>query len=327
MQKMGNLDYYFLAKELAASLDGGRINKIYSNGVFRLKLNRNGELNFVAETGVRAHLTKYVEEAPEHPSDFVMLIRKRLDNAKIKSVKQLNFDRLLSFVFDAKDGLFVLVFELFQNGNVVFCGSDDKIIDALKREKYAARILKPKQPYSPPPSNKKNPLEVTDADIPEGKAVAALAKAVNLPPFYLEEACTRAGQKYDAEITDKRKVIAALHSLFEETKPCVYYENEKPVAFAPFPLKKMEGKEPRFFPSLSEAADAYYSSVERETKRENPAHKKLLHLLETQKTALAEFETKEKEARASAEHIYAHYDEAEAAIEKARRERKRELDL
>jgi len=326
MQKMGNLDYLFLARELSA-LEGGRINKIYSNGVFRLKLNKNGELNFVVEAGTRAHLTKYVEEAPEHPSDFVMLICKRLGNARIKSVKQTNFDRLLSFVFDAKDGLFVLVFELFQNGNVVFCGSDDKIIDALKREKYSARILKPKQPYSPPPSNKKHPLEITEADVPEGKAVSALSKVVNLPPFYLEEACSRAGQKYDAEITDKAAIVAALRSLFDETKPCVYYENEKPVAFAPFPLKKMGAAEPRFFPSLSEAADAYYSSVEKETKRGNPERKKLVHLLETQKTALAAFEEKEKEARNAAEKIYAHYSEADDAIQKARAERKRELEF
>ncbi|VVB67078.1 Uncharacterised protein [Candidatus Norongarragalina meridionalis] len=326
MQKMGNLDYYVLAKELAA-LEGGRINKIYSNGVFRLKLNRNGEVNFIAEAGVRAHLTKYVEEAPERPSDFVMLIRKRLDNAKIKSVKQTNFDRLLSFVFDAKDGLFVLVFELFQNGNVVFCGSDDRIIDALKRETYAARALRPKQPYSPPPSNKKHPLELTEADIPEGKAVAALAKAVNLPPFYLEEACSRAGQEYGAEINDKKAVVKALHSLFDEAKPCVYYENGKPIAFSPFPLKKLGETEVRFFPSLSEAVDAYYSSVERETKKVNPEHKKLLHLIETQKTALAEFGVREKEARASAEYIGAHLGEAEAALEKARRERKRELEF
>jgi predicted ribosome quality control (RQC) complex YloA/Tae2 family protein len=147
IQKMSNLDYFFLSQELAP-LVGGYINKIFEldENLFRFKIRSDKEYNFIAELGLRAHLSKYVQESPETPSNFTMLLRKYLDNAKIMEIKQENDDRLLIFTLQRGDE-YHLIFEMFAKGNLILTSADYTIIGAYKSEQSKTRSIKKMETY------------------------------------------------------------------------------------------------------------------------------------------------------------------------------------
>ncbi|HLC48537.1 MAG TPA: NFACT family protein [Candidatus Norongarragalinales archaeon] len=144
---MSNLDYSFLVEELQPLL-GGHMNKIYELGpnLFRFKIRGDKEYNFVAELGLRAHLSKYIEESPETPTNFAMVLRKHLENAVIEEIKQENDDRLLIFTLRKKEE-FHLVFEMFAKGNLILTSADYTIIEPYKTENSKARTIKRYESY------------------------------------------------------------------------------------------------------------------------------------------------------------------------------------
>jgi len=309
MQSMSNLDYHFICRELAA-LEGAFLNKVYElrPGLLRLKFHKKGELNLVVELGSCAFLAARLEEPPKTPSHFASLLRKKLDNAVVAGVEQLNFDRLFRINFRAPGGEYKLVFEMFAKGNALLCSTDDTIIAAYKQEEFAARSLKSKQKYLTPPSGKKNPFELTAADLSglSGKAVSTLSKTVGLSPFYLEEACARAGIAFDADASklssqQKNELLKAFASFSTDFVPSVYCVEGKPCAFAPFKLAKLGSAPCMQFGSFSQALEEYFSTVPREAP---VAHAKeiasLKHALAQQEKALSEGEDEEKQLRAKA---------------------------
>ena len=111
---MTNLDYFFLAKELSEQLVGSRLNKAYQIGdkEFRFKFHKEGEKNLVVQLGCRLHLTKYLQTPPENPSNLARIIRSKLSNARVASVKQVNFDRIIEFEIQGAEKYY-LIFEMF----------------------------------------------------------------------------------------------------------------------------------------------------------------------------------------------------------------------
>jgi predicted ribosome quality control (RQC) complex YloA/Tae2 family protein len=147
IQKMSNLDYSFLVEELQPLL-GGHISKIFElrPNVFRFKVRADREYNLIVELGLRAHLSKYIEESPETPTNFVMVLRKYLDNAQIKEIKQENEDRLLIFTLQKKEE-YHLLFEMFAKGNLILASADYTIIEPYKQEKSKNREIKRYESY------------------------------------------------------------------------------------------------------------------------------------------------------------------------------------
>ncbi|MFH1750555.1 MAG: NFACT family protein [Candidatus Micrarchaeota archaeon] len=158
VQKMSNADYALIERELQV-LVGGHLGKIYEirQNLFRFKIRTDKEFNFMAEPGIRAHLSKYIEESPETPSNFVMALRKYLDNAQITAIRQVNGDRLLAFSLRKKEE-YVLYLEMFARGNIIITGPDSLVIELYRPEKSKTRTIKRREPYSPP----ENPHPVSD---------------------------------------------------------------------------------------------------------------------------------------------------------------------
>ncbi len=121
MQHLANLDCFFLAKEMNASLAGGFFENFYdySEGVFRLRFGKQSVLFDLQ--GFAFVAVGSFPEPPRQPSSFAMLLRKRLASAKLESVAQLGFDRIFEFSFTSKQyGRHSLVVELFgKRGNLL----------------------------------------------------------------------------------------------------------------------------------------------------------------------------------------------------------------
>lgn len=272
MQQLANLDCFFLAKEMNSSLAGGFFENFYDygEGLFRVRFSKQSVLvdlrgfAFVAADGS-------FPEAPRQPSSFAMLLRKRFESAKLESVAQLGFDRIFEFSFTSKQyGRHSLVVELFgKQGNLLLLDSERRIVKPFAKASYAARSLADGIAYVLPPSEKKHPLELKQSDFEgKGRIVSFLSKQTSLAPFYLEEACARAGIALDKDASaldaaEKKALLSAFASLFEAPSPCVFLKGGTPFAFSSISLKKLDGSECVGASSVSQAASSYFSSIER----------------------------------------------------------------
>ena len=159
-----------LAKELNERLEGGKIDKVQQpeRDMLLLSLRAKGEnlrLVIAAGTGnARAGITRGSFENPAEPPMFCMLMRKHLVGARILSVTQPEYERLLIFTLDTHDELGVqsekkLAVELIgRSANAVLIGADGRIIDCMRRMDFAGDALRRMLPgmiYRLPPKQEK----------------------------------------------------------------------------------------------------------------------------------------------------------------------------
>ena len=159
-----------LAKELSERIEGGRIDKVQQpeRDMLLLSLRAKGEnlrLVIAAGTGnARAGITRGSFENPAEPPMFCMLMRKHLVGARILSVTQPEYERMLIFTLDTHDELGVqsekkLAVELIgRSANAVLIGADGRIIDCMRRMDFAGDALRRMLPgmiYRLPPKQEK----------------------------------------------------------------------------------------------------------------------------------------------------------------------------
>ncbi|MFH1780076.1 MAG: NFACT family protein [Candidatus Micrarchaeota archaeon] len=308
MQKMSSIDYAVLTEELAL-LEGSFLVRPYlvSEGVYRFKFNSKtkGSVFLLVELGVRANLTKFVEETIEK-DPLVARMRSLLENARVRAIKQLNEDRVIVFELDKKES-FILVLELFGKGNVILCDAVYTILQVLTRAHYSVRSLKRGLKYVLPPQEKQSvfSLITPDSNEVQGKIVSFLSKKFNLAPFYLEEAVVRAGFSLDDEASavDFSKVIKEVKKLVSERAPRVYYADEKPVAFSFTKLEKYRGVTEKQFDSFSEALDEYYFNYVHETPK-NKGVEKVEAQLTSQLALLQEFDEQRVELKKAGNWVF-----------------------
>jgi len=155
-----------LAEELSERLTDGRIEKIQQpeKDLLLLTVRAEGEnrklLIRAAGPNARVHLTEQSFENPKEAPMFCMLLRKYLTGARVKSVEQPNFDRLIAFRLESRNELgdsteLRLITELMgRAANVVLVGTDGRILDCLRRiplSEHGTRALLPGLRYELPP--------------------------------------------------------------------------------------------------------------------------------------------------------------------------------
>ena len=328
MQHLANLDCFFLAKEMDASLAGGFFENFYDygEGVFRLRFGKQSVLfdlqgfAFVADASF--------PEPPRQPSSFAMLLRKRFESAKLESVVQSGFDRIFEFSFTSKQyGRHSLVVELFgKRGNLLLLDSERRIVKPFAKVSYAARSLADGVAYVMPPSEKKHPLELKQSDFEgKGRIVSFLSKQTSLAPFYLEEACARAGIALDEDVSalsaaEKSGLLSSFASLFERPSPCIFLKEGKPFAFSSISLKKLgggsAGGECVAAPSVSQAIASYYASLERAKPEARSGD--LEFQLQSQEKAISEFEAKAAELQKAGKWVFENEPAVAELLEAAR---------
>lgn len=138
---------------------------------------------------------------------FAQTMRRLVSNARVESIQQHEFDRIIKI--DASSGAtrFQLIIELFANGNVIL--AENGIVKALVSNiEMKDRTLKPGVKYIFPPA-RVNLKKVTAEEFAsalsrsENDIVRALAVELNMGGTYAEEMCLRSG-------IDKTKKASAL---------------------------------------------------------------------------------------------------------------------
>ncbi len=191
------LDGVFLRhikKELSDALMNARVDKVFQPNRDELILAFRGFdaayklLISARANSARINLTKIPVENPMQPPMLCMLLRKKLQGAKLIDIAQPDLERALMLKFDSVNELgdhveLTLAVEIMgRYSNIILVDENGKIIDALKRvdaEMSSERLVLPGLLYRlPPPQDKLSMLECDDVQIME--RIDALPKDMEL---------------------------------------------------------------------------------------------------------------------------------------------------
>ena len=103
----------------------------YEQVVIRMKNTGAPPVDLVIVRGRRAYLSSRDRPMPQNPSSFAMTLRKHIGNARLVSVRQEGFDRVLYLKFEHGRGSVILVIEMFRDGNVILVDGDGQILQPL----------------------------------------------------------------------------------------------------------------------------------------------------------------------------------------------------
>lgn len=345
-QEMSSVDVAAVVQELSEFILDAKLGKIYQTTPDEIRIRvytrDRGREDLVIEAGRRLHLTRGPRPSPRIPPAFPMLLRKHLMGGRIKEIKQYDFDRIVEFYITRGGLTTILVAELFSQGNIVLLDSERRIILPLKSLTFKGRTLRRGEPYGYPPAQL-SPLEAAAEDLSrimsESKAdvVRTLATRLNMGGLYAEETLMVAGvdkttPAREATPEQVEAMVVALRDLFQpivedNLHPHVVIRDSEPIDVLPIELRSYEGLERRYYPSINEALDAYFSvqveeaAVERRGEKIVRKLSRLERRLEKQQAAMERFEQEAERSIAIGEAIYAHYQEIEEIFNTLRRAR------
>jgi len=349
--EMTSFDIAALVYEFNQSIKDARIENVYqinfSTLIFRLHQPNQPTLQLLLEAGKRAHLTSYVLSKPLKPPSFCMALRKHLRNGRISEVQQREFERVINIKVDTREGTFLLVIELFGDGNIILVSPQGRILYALTYRRMRDRNIIRGESFKPAPPSGKNPLQLSRQDFDETKhygkleIVRALTKFLSIGGLYAEEILLRARidkntqcealtkQQVDAVFTQIQALLSkATAGKFEPS--VVVDEKGEWIDVVPFPLKRYANLTLKPYKSFNEALDEYYakavtiekvSRTEREFERELS---KLQRTLEDQQKTLEESRRIKEQNKAIGDQIYAHLGELQLLAQRIMEEKSRD---
>lgn len=285
-----------LAKELNERLEGGRIDKVQQpeRDMLLLSLRAKGEnlrLVIAAGTGnARAGITRGSFENPAEPPMFCMLMRKHLVGARILSVTQPEYERLLIFTLDTHDELGVqsekkLAVELIgRSANAVLIGADGRIIDCMRRMDFAGDALRrmlpgmiyrlpPKQEkpvfFALDPAQRRALIAAADKTVPVDKWLMDSFSA--LSPLICRELAYRCNNDY-VNLPDACDALCEAVTAWE-LAPWLISIDGKPKDFSFMAISQYgPAAQLERYDSFSEMLDAFYTRRDRAEQQRRRSH-------------------------------------------------------
>lgn len=288
-----------IVKDLKTSLLDGRISKIAQpeadellltikkpDGQRRLYISASASLPLI-------YLTDENKPSPFTAPNFCMLLRKHIANGRIVSITQPSLERIIIFEIEHLNELGdlcrkKLIVEIMgKHSNIIFCDSDDQIIDSIKhvpaQMSSVREVLPGREYFIPDTMHKADPLRTSEdgfADILRNKPMP-LSKALytgftGLSPVAAEEICYLSG--IDSSLPPSELSEDYLIHLFRQFSffmdriregifsPCIYYRGNEPQEFSAVPLTHLTDCECRPFDTISQVLSSYYAVKNRITR-------------------------------------------------------------
>ncbi|ADC69337.1 Fibronectin-binding A domain protein [Methanocaldococcus sp. FS406-22] len=350
-----NVDVCCVVDELQ-NLINGRLDKAFlidneQNRELILKIHvpEGGSRELVISIGRYKYitLTNYEREKPKLPPSFAMLLRKYLKNAKLIKIEQVNFDRIVIFHFETRDGIYKLVAELFGDGNIIFLNNEDIIIAPLRVERWSSRNIIPREKYKFPPQKPLNPYNLEFSIAYEVfkdyflnnkgvECVRLISRVFGIGGLYAEEICERAEiDKKKKELSEEeiKKLFEASKNLFNEIfnnrKPQIVLKDNEYFDVVPIDLKKYDGLEKKYYNSFLEAVDDYFAKflVKVEVKKEKSKFEREIerqeNILKRQLGTLKKYKEDAEKNQIKGDLIYANYQIVEELLNAIRQAREK----
>lgn len=330
MREIANIELFCICKELQAVV-GARLEKLYEidKDEFRFRFRSpSGTTDVFCRLKERINITQFIKEAPQKPSDFIMGLRKYIEGARVKSVMQYGLDRVVVFELE-KQGVFLLIFEMFSHGNLILADSAYKIIHTYRAEEWKDRRIRRGERYNFPRSDRIDPFELNEQKLASlldsKKLVPCLSSKINLSPSYIEEACRRARLDLERRAdslseSERRELFAGFIEVIENVnkpQPTIYIRNGTYVDYSLFPFKKYENMERIQLNSLSAVLDEFYMH-----QPEGKEDRVIEVRLREQEKALEELRERAREAKEAGDAIYMNFDKVDAILSFIRERRK-----
>jgi predicted ribosome quality control (RQC) complex YloA/Tae2 family protein len=282
-----------MVEELNSMLLEARIDKIHQpekdelvlttrhprRGTHRLLISANARWS-------RMHVTEQRKTNPSTPPSFCMLLRKYLEGGKIKSISQVEMERIVHIEIEALDEFRewkskVLICEFMgRHSNIILINPDTRIIlDGIKRygsDLSSYREVLPGKEYLDPPSQDKlNPLDLDYKalvnrlwqDSNKTLASALFTACTGISPFLARQVCSLTGLNPELPVAECGDyefalVYRKIKSLIKEIKEgpsqaCVIFKDKHPVEFCPY---QPADDNFRSFSSFNQACDFYFTS-------------------------------------------------------------------
>ena len=284
-----------LAGELKDRLEGGRIDKVQQpeRDLLLLSVRAKGEnlrLLLSAGTGsARIHVTRASYENPKEAPMFCMLLRKHLVGARILSLYQPDWERMLILELETHDELGVsarkqLIVEMIgRSANVSLVAEDGRIIDCMRRADFAGDALRRMLPGCfyrlPPRQESKLPFfeigEERLRELPEDRETPMdkwlLDRYSGLSPLICRELAHRCAGDWNTlpqQLEALRETVKA-----EEWQPTLLQREGKAQDFS-FMSISQYGRETscETYPGFSELLDAFYTQRDQAELRRRRSH-------------------------------------------------------
>ena len=315
-----------IAAEIKQLALGGRVEKVYQpekdTVILQMRTFEGGGRLLInaGSSNPRVGFTQTPYENPQNPPQFCVLLRKHLSGAKLLSVTQIGFERVLVLEFETRDEMGYLcnrrlVIEVMgKYSNLIFTDGAEKVLAVLRPVDFTTsskRQVLPGMRYEMPPAQDKiNPLEVTEAAF-----YAQYEKGADMPAdkwltaTFLGLSATVAREMVYAVSThrtalcelDKGDLWKAFNCVMNRVKTADFAPvlalnaEQKPVEYAFLPLAQYENT--KRFDSPSALLDEWFGGRDKEARVKQRAsdvlrlltnaRNRILHKLELQRGELA----------------------------------------
>ncbi len=338
-----SLDTFALVQELRSQL-GAHVDKVFDAGesafslLFRLPGGQKTELRLVP--GRYAALLPPEREHAESLSPLARELRRLLTGTVLRGVSEPGGERYLELSLQraAEGTSIVLAVELFGTGNLVVA-KDGKIVAVAHARRWAHRELRIGADYARPPS-REDPWKLGAAGIEAELArsrndlASTLAARLALGGPVAEEVIARGRWSPQAPAAqDAARVAGRLQAILSEmvaeigAAPRGYLLLRDGVAVDATPYRshrweEVPGVEQAERARFSEAIAEYFATVVRpapspEERARKAEREELLRLASRQEQAASALRQSVLDRKADADALYAHYAEAQAALERA----------
>ena len=286
-----------VTRELSALLPGSRVDKVQQPERDLVVLHLRGTAGAVrlllsAGNGTaRIHLTRQELENPAEPPMFCMVLRKHLARARLLSLEQPAWERMVLLTFACLDELGeasekkLAVEMMGRNANLILIDGAGRILDCLRK---ADPMTAPKRPLLPglfyelPPAQEKPYLfETTEEDFiarareSDGSLPAdewLVRSFAGVSPLLARELAFRADGDWGVPLARSapEKLWQVLRDLRAQApEPVLLLRNGRPADFYCRPLRQYgHAAAGEKAASFSELLDAYYTEREREYHRQ-----------------------------------------------------------
>lgn len=289
------------------------VHKIYQlenrSVVIRLNAQEKKKFTLMIEPGRRVHLIPSMPDAPVFPPSFAMLLRKYLHGGKVIGITHIGLQRIVVLSVKKADGIYHLISEIFDDGNIILTNEAYTIIQPLRQMRFRERTIVPGEVYRfPEPDISEATIEsctamltASDLDI-----VRFLAVTCFLGGTYAEYLCQELGfeKTMPASVADPQKVLHAIHSLIEKVTSASDPVITKSGAH-PFPM----GEEivQSGFATFNEALGSYFPHTKKKEQQKRPYISREDRIKNQQETAILSFKKKIAKNEEIGEKIYEHY--------------------
>jgi len=176
---LSGIELRYLVNDINKKIDGYYVSNIYGitkdSLLFKFHHPEKSDVLLMLSTfGI--WITK-VKIEPIEPNKLLRHLRNNLLRFKLKEVKQIGTERIVYLTLSYFEKEFVIVVELFSDGNIIICNNEMKILALSHSINVRHRLLRVGSQYVQPPLDNLDILNMTEKDFEPNRTTSiAVAK-------------------------------------------------------------------------------------------------------------------------------------------------------